>query len=152
SGEDIEENEDIVSSDEEDDEEEVEDEFYGIPVRAYDEMNLDALGEELERLLKGHKIKEIRSHVREIKMEFDSKFGKERDQKKQEYIDQGGNIIDFSYSTAAERKFNKLYFEFKEKRDNYYKNVRKNLQENLERRLTIIEELKAITGVGTDMN
>jgi len=152
SGEDIEENEDIVSSDEEDDEEEVEDEFYGIPVRAYDEMNLDALGEELERLLKGHKIKEIRSHVREIKMEFDSKFGKERDQKKQEFLDQGGNIIDFSYSTAAERKFNKLYFEFKEKRDNYYKNVRKNLQENLERRLTIIEELKAITGVGTDMN
>lgn len=149
----IDKDESLISSDDDyGDDDPIEDEFYGIPVRAYDEMNLDALGEELERLLKGHKVKEIRKHVREIKLEFDSKFGKEREEKKQEFLEQGGNIIDFSYSTPAERKFSKLYFEFKEKRDNYYKHVRKNLQENLERRLSIIEELKGITGVGTDMN
>ncbi len=135
-----------------DEEEEVEDEYYGILVKAYDEMNLDALGEELERLLNDHEVRKIRQHVREIKAEFDLKFGEERKNKKEEFLENGGNIIDFSYSTEAERKFNKLYFEYKEKRDNYYKSVRKNLQENLERRLAIIEELKSITGVGTDMN
>lgn len=140
----------LISSD--DDEEEVEDEYFGILVKDYDEMNLDALGEELERLMKDHDIKKIRQHVRDIKKEFDLQFGAERAEKKQEFLDQGGNIIDFSYSSNAERKFNKLYFEYKEKRDEYYKSVRKNLQENLERRLAIIEELKAITGVGTDMN
>src|SRR5699024_2283992 len=129
-----------------DDEEEVEDEYYGILVKAYDEMNLDALGEELDRLLKDHEVKKIRQHVREIKAEFDLKFGKERREKKKEFLEKVGNIIDFSYSTETERKFNKLYFEYKEKRDNYYKSVRKNLQENLERRLAIIEELKSITG------
>lgn len=138
--------------DEQDAEEREEDEFYGIPVKAYDEMNLEALGEELERLLKAHKVKEIRNHVREIKAEFDTKFGKERAQKKEKFLQSGGNIIDFSYSTPAEKKFNKLYFEYKERRDQYYKEIRKNLQENLERRLSIIEELKSITGVGTDMS
>src|SRR5699024_2741777 len=109
-------------------------------------MNLDALGEELDRLMKAHEVKDIRQHVRDIKAEFDLKFGKEREEKKQAFLAEGGSIIDFSYSTEAEKKFNKLYFEYKEKRDNYYKNIRKNLQENLERRLAIIEELKSITG------
>lgn len=128
------------------------DEFHGIPVKAYDEMNIDALAEELGRLLKAHKVKEIRAHAQEIKMEFDTKFGKERADKKEAFIADGGNIVDFSYSTTAEKKFNKIYFAYKEKRDHYYKDVRKNLQDNLEQRLSIIEELKAITGVGTDMN
>ncbi|HLS31240.1 MAG TPA: DUF349 domain-containing protein [Flavobacteriaceae bacterium] len=144
--------ESVVSSDEEEDDEEVEDEYRGILVKDYDEMNLDALGEELDRLMKAHEVKDIRQHVRDIKAEFDLKFGKEREEKKQAFLAEGGSIIDFSYSTEAEKKFNKLYFEYKEKRDNYYKNIRKNLQENLERRLAIIEELKSITGVGTDMS
>lgn len=155
STEETEDNESMVSSDEEEEEEndeENEDEYHGILVKDYDEMNLDALGEELERLLKAHEIKEIRQHVRDIKAEFDVQFGKKRADKKEKFLEEGGNIIDFSYSTDAEKKFNKLYFEYKEKRDNYYKNIRKNLQENLERRLGIIEELKAITGVGTDMS
>lgn len=143
--------ESVVSSDEEEEDEDVEDEYHGILVKDYDEMNLDALGEELDRLLRGHEVKDIRQHVRDIKAEFDVQFGKERAEKKEAFLAEGGNIIDFSYSTEAEKKFNKHYFAYKEKRDNYYKNIRKNLQENLERRLAIIEELKAITGVGTDM-
>ncbi len=146
---------DVTSSDEDEDSidhNEVEDEFYGIPVKDYDEMNLDALGEELERLLRAHEVKHIRQHVREIKMEFDAKFDQKHTLEKEKFLAEGGNIIDFSYSIPAEIKFNKLYFEYKEKRDNYYKKVRKNLQENLARRLSIIEELKAITGVGNDMN
>lgn len=127
-------------------------EYYGIPVKAYDEMNLDALSEELERLIKNHKVKEIRHHVRKLKMEFDAQFREQREQKKEKFLNEGGNIIDFSYSIPAERKLNKLYFNFKEKRDNYYKELHQNFQENLERRLGIIEELKSITGEGSDMN
>lgn len=144
--------EDLRSSDDIDQEDEAQDEYFGILVKDYDEMNIDALGEELERLLKDHKVKEIRQHVRDIKAEFDLKFGEEREAKKKEFLEAGGNIIDFSYSTPSEKKFLKHYFDYKERRDNYYKKVRRNLQENLERRLAIIEELKAITGVGTDMN
>lgn len=123
-----------------------------IPMKPYDEMNLDALTEDLERLLKKYQVKEIRTHVREIKKEFELKFGEKRDQQKTKFLEEGGNIIDFSYSTPTEKRFNKLYFDYKEKRDNYYKQVRKNLQENLERRLAIIEELKGMIGVGNDMN
>src|SRR5699024_7432716 len=80
------------SEDEEDEEDEsLEDEFYGIPVKAYDEMNIEALGEELARLLKAHPVKKIRHHVREIKAEFDTKFGKKREAKKQEFLNQGGS-------------------------------------------------------------
>lgn len=124
---------------------------HGIPMKPYGEMNLEALTEELERLLKAHDVKDIRNHVRKVKMEFDAKFDKEREQKKEAFLNDGGSIIDFSYSTTVERKFNELYFDYKERRDNYYKKLHKNLNENLERRLAIIEELKAMIGVGNDM-
>ncbi len=140
------------NEEEEDEDEENEDTTEEIPMKPYDEMNLDALSEELERLLKNHPVKKIRQHVREIKAEFDLKFGEEHKEKKEKFLNDGGNIIDFSYSTPAEKKFNKLYFQYKESRDDYYKQVRKNLQENLERRLGIIEALKAMTGAGNDMN
>ncbi|MBS3737837.1 MAG: DUF349 domain-containing protein, partial [Psychroflexus sp.] len=117
----------------------------------YDAMSMDELVIELEKLLKKEKVQAIREHVTQIKIAFDKKFNEIIDEKKEQFIEDGGNIIDFHYSSPVKTKFNRIYFEYREKRDAYYKNLKKNLNENLQNRLALIEELKNMIGSGKDM-
>jgi hypothetical protein len=112
---------------------------------------MDALVIELENLLKKEKVQAIREHVTQIKIAFDKKFNEVTEEKRDEFISEGGNLIDFHYSSPVKTKFNRIYFEYREKRDNYYKNLKKNLNENLKNRLSLIEELKGMIGTGRDM-
>lgn len=122
-----------------------------IELKDYDAMSMDALVIEIEKLLKNEKVQAIREHVTQIKVAFDKKFNEVTEEKKDEFISEGGNFIDFHYSSPVKTKFNRIYFDYREKRDNYYKNLNKNLNENLKNRLALIEELKSMVGVGRDM-
>lgn len=122
-----------------------------IELKDYDTMSMDALVIELENLLKKEKVQAIREHVTQIKIAFDKKFNEVTEEKRDEFISKGGNLIDFHYSSPVKTKFNRIYFEYREKRDNYYKNLKKNLNENLKNRLSLIEELKGMIGTGRDM-
>jgi hypothetical protein len=64
----------------------------------------------------------------------------------------GGNIIDFHYTTPLKKEFNSLYFDYKEKRNNYYKNLKKDLQANFNRRQELIEELKGLLNAEENIN
>jgi|AntDeeMinimDraft_4_1070355.scaffolds.fasta_scaffold03035_3 hypothetical protein len=130
----------------EDSEDEGAEERYDIEMKDYHAMNPAALTEEFQRLLKNHKVQHIRDHVRDLKMEFEAKYEEEFEQKKEDFLEDGGNIIDFHYSTPVKKDFDKTYFEYREKRDNYYKELKKNLNKNLEERLAIIEDLKNMVG------
>ena len=136
----------------EDSEDEDSHERHGIEMKDYHSMNMQELVKELSKLIKDEKVHHIREHVQEIKTEFDAKFEEEMEQKKEEFLEEGGNIIDFHYSTPLKKEFNSVYFDYKEKRNNYYQQLKKNLQKNLEDRLAIIEELKGMIGAGADMN
>jgi len=122
-----------------------------IEFKDYDAMAMDALVIELENLLKKEKVQAIRDHVTQIKIAFDKKFNEVTEEKKDEFVSDGGNLIDFHYSSPVKAKFNRIYFDYREKRDNYYKNLKKNLNENLKNRLSLIEELKGMIGTGRDM-
>lgn len=124
---------------------------HDIELKDYDAMSMDELVIELEKLLKKEKVQAIREHVTQIKIAFDKKFNEVIDEKKEQFIEDGGNIIDFHYSSPVKTKFNRIYFEYREKRDAYYKNLKKNLNENLQNRLALIEELKNMIGSGKDM-
>ena len=125
---------------------------HGIEMKDYDAMSLDELVIELENLLKKEKIQAIRDHVTNIKIEFDKKFNEIVEEKKEAFIEEGGNIIDFQYASPVKKKFNSIYFDYREKRDNYYSQLKKNLNQNLSERLSIIEELKNMIGSGESMN
>ncbi len=140
---------DAIAEDSEDD---ASNQRHEIEMKDYHSLTMNELIKELESLVKNEKIPAIRDHVREIKIEFDAKFEEEMEQKKEEFLEEGGNIIDFHYSTPIKKKFDNIYFDFKEKRDNYYKALKQNLNENLKQRLAIIEELKGMIGLGADMN
>ncbi|GGE31024.1 hypothetical protein GCM10010832_09330 [Psychroflexus planctonicus] len=125
---------------------------HGIEMKDYESMSLDELVIELESLLSKEKIQAIRDHVTNIKIEFDKKFNEIVEEKKEAFIEEGGNIIDFQYASPVKKKFNSIYFDYREKRDNYYSQLKKNLNQNLNERLSIIEELKNMIGSGESMN
>ncbi len=127
-------------------------ERHDIEKKDYHAMSKEELIVELRHLLKNEKIQAIKEHVEEIKTEFNAKFNEEVEQKKDEFLADGGDIIDFYYSTPLKKQFNSVYFDYKEKKNNYYQNLKKDLQANLQKRLDIIEELKGLLNVEENIN
>ncbi len=123
-----------------------------IPMLDYHSMSMENLVGELQKLVRNEKIQAIGKHVSAIKYEFDQKFQEFLEQKKEEFISKGGNEIDFKYNSVAKRQFNEVYSDYREKRDNYYKQLEQNLKNNLQKRLEIIEELKGLIDVEEDIN
>ncbi|MEP6261659.1 MAG: DUF349 domain-containing protein [Gillisia sp.] len=136
----------------EDSEDETTHERHGIEKKDYHSMTKEELVTEFEHLLNKEKIQAIKEHVEEIKTEFNAKFDEEVEEKKEEFLAEGGNIIDFHYSTPLKKQFNSLYFDYKEKRNNYYQQLKQDLNKNLSKRLEIIEELKGLLGVEENIN
>lgn len=127
-------------------------ERHGIEKKDYHAMSKEALVDELEKLIKKEKVQAIKEHVDEIRSEFNAKFDEEVEEKKEEFLADGGNIIDFHYSTPLKKRFNSLYFDYREKRNNYYRQLKQDLNQNLEKRLEIIEELKGLIDVEENIN
>ncbi len=125
---------------------------HDIPMKEYEAMSIDALVFELKKLLKEEKIQNIRDHVNQIKSEFDKQFNAIVEEKKEEFIAEGGNIIDFHFTSPIKKEFYETYFNYREKRDTYYAQLKKNLNQNLNVRLGIIEELKNMIGSGESMS
>jgi len=123
-----------------------------IPMPDYHEMNMENLVGELQRLVKNEKVQAIRKHVDTIKDEFNQKFDEFLEEKKEEFLSNGGNEIDFRYNSVDKRQFNEVYTEYREKRNQYYKSLEKSHKENLSYRLDLIEQLKALVNVEEDIN
>lgn len=141
--------EEVVSSEDQEDHEDSEDEK---TQKDYSSLSKKELISEFEKLLQGNKIQDIKSEAEEIRSEFNNKFNEELEHKKEEFLAEGGNIIDFHYSTPLKKEFNSLYFDYKEKRNNHYKNLKKDLEGNLTNRWELIEELKGLLSAEENIN
>ncbi len=144
--------EEIEESNAEDAEDVDNEKRHHIPMLDYHSMSIENLVGELQRLVKNEKIQAINKHVSSIKYEFDQKFQEFLEHKKEEFIANGGNEIDFRYNSVAKRQFNEVFGEYREKKDQYYKQLDQNLKSNLKRRLEIIEQLKGLMNVEEDIN
>lgn len=138
--------EEVSSSDEEEEEEEEAAEV------DYHSLSKTELISALENLLNSGPVQKIKDQVEEIRSEFNSQFNEELSQKKEEFLEAGGNIIDFHYTTPERKAFSSLYFDYKEKRNNYYKSLKKDLQANLDKRQELIEELKGLLNAEENIN
>lgn len=123
-----------------------------IPMPDYHEMSMENLVGELQRLVKNEKVQAIRKHVDTIKDEFNQKFDEFLEEKKEEFLANGGNEIDFRYNSVDKRQFNEVYSEYRDKRNQHYKSLEKSHKENLAYRLDLIEQLKALVNVEEDIN
>ncbi|TDS13329.1 uncharacterized protein DUF349 [Maribacter caenipelagi] len=123
-----------------------------IPMPDYHEMSMENLVGELQRLVKNEKVQAIRKHVDTIKDEFNQKFDEFLEEKKEEFIANGGNEIDFRYNSIDKQQFNEVYSEYRDKRNQHYKSLEKSHKDNLAYRLDLIEQLKALVNVEEDIN
>ncbi|WP_224484506.1 DUF349 domain-containing protein [Robertkochia aurantiaca] len=142
----------IDESNAEDAEDEGHQDRHNIPMKDYHAMSMEELADELEKLVKNEKVQAIKQHVDQIKSEFDMKFSELLEQKKEDYLNEGGNEIDFHFSSPVKKRFNDIYSAYKEKRNTYYRNLEDRLKTNLEKRLEIIEELKGLINVEENIN
>ncbi|MGB0880131.1 MAG: DUF349 domain-containing protein [Polaribacter sp.] len=110
----------------------------------YSNLSLEDLVKELQKLLKNNPVNKIKNQVDSIKTNFNQRFGSLLTEKKEAFLAAGGNSIDFQFSSPIKSEYNTLLSEYKKHRDTYYGNLEKQLSENLEKRLQVIEDLKKL--------
>ena len=142
----------IDESNAEDAEDEGNSDRHKIEFKDYENMSLEMLAIELEKLLQSEKVQAIKKHVDAIKNEFNDKFDSLVDEKKEEFLTEGGNEIDFYYSNPIKKRFNNTYREYRNKLNAHYKSIQENLKKNLDERLEIIEEIKGLINVEENIN
>src|SRR5690554_3541228 len=142
----------IDQSNAEDAEDEGNKDRHDIPLLDYHTMSMEKLVEELDKLVSKQRVQAIKTHVEQIKSEFDLKYQDLYEQKKDDFIDDGGNEVDFYYISPTKKKFNEIYGLYREKRNQYYKSLEERLNNNLEIRQQIIEELKGLINVEENIN
>lgn len=142
----------IEESNAEDAEDEGNKDRHTIEEKEYDSMSLEALAIELEKLLKNEKVQAIKKHVDNINKEFKTQFQALIDEKKEEFLNDGGNEIDFYYSSPVQKRFKEAYREYRKKLNDHYKSLEKNLKQNLADKLEIIEELKGLVNLEENIN
>lgn len=142
----------IEASNAEDAEDEGNQDRHVIEVKNYHAMSIDDLADELTKLVSKEKVQAIKTHVDTIKKEFNEKFNHFLEEKKDEFISEGGNEIDFYFSSPTKNRFNQAYKEYKSKLRDHYKNIETSLKENLANRLEIIEELKGLINIEENIN
>ncbi len=127
-------------------------ERHEVESKDYHSMSMEQLAIELEQLIANHKIQNIRTQVDDIKSEFNSKFDALIEEKKEEFISQGGNEIDFYHASPVKKRFNAAYRNYRNGLNAYYKERENNLKANLEKRLKIIEEIKSLVNTEENIN
>lgn len=115
-----------------------------LPQIDYSKLSLEELVDALKNLLNDNAAHKIKSQVEKIRSSFNKKFGKLLAEKKAQFLEAGGNTIDFKFNSPVKEEYNKLLSEYKRTRDAYYSELENRLNENLEKRLLVIERLKAL--------
>ena len=137
----------VMSAIEEINAEESEDETlkerHDIPMQDYDTLSMEQLIDELGNLVVVEKLMSVKDHVEEVKKSFLSKYHHFIDEKKEEFHAENPDTTeDFHYHFPLKVKFDQLYSNYRDKKNNHFQSLQNSLKHNLENRLTIVEELK----------
>lgn len=112
--------------------------------KQYSEYTPQQLYKEAVSLIKSNHVEAIKQHIEAIKRHLMYHLDEERKEKLQEFIEEGGDEIDFSFVQPLRLQFKELYKEYKEKLNSYYKEKKEQLESNLQQKELILEELKTL--------
>ena len=105
-----------------------------------------------ESLLENENSQNVRNNINKIKNSFNAAFAILIAEKKDAFLADGGNVIDFNFTSPLKKRFNDLSKSFRERQQSFQKNRAQQLNQNLEIRLQIIEEIKGLINVEGDIN
>ncbi len=118
-------------------------ERHDIPMLDYETLSMEQLVDELGTLVAVEKLMSVKDHVEELKKAFLSKYYHFIDEKKEEYYAENPDTTeDFHYHFPLKVKFDQLYNQYRDKKNNHFQSLQNSLKSNLENRLAIVEELK----------
>jgi hypothetical protein len=118
----------------------------------YKTLSPEDLIAELRSLIDSNPIQKIKNQVEEIHTIFNNKLKSIKKKDQEEYIENGGNLDDYKFTSPLKKEFNETHKDYKEKRSSYYQDLSKDLKANLEKRLELIEELKSLLNVEENIN
>ena len=107
-------------------------------------LDLDEYPTYLDKLLKQSDWIKQNDSVNILKNDFENKFKLILEKKKIEFINNGGNEIDFHFTPGYKKDFNELLRNYKTKKNQYFKDLTNKQKVNLDRKKEIIEEIKKL--------
>lgn len=135
----------ITSSNAAESEDETLKDRHDIPMQDYNTFSLDALVDELKKLVNIDKVMSVKDHIEEIKKAFLLQYHHLIEEKKEEFLASNPDPNEeFEYHLPLKSKFDEYYNVFRDKRNAHFKHLQTNLKSNLENRLAIVEELKEL--------
>ena len=83
---------------------------HDLPMRNYDELSMEELTDELEKLTQTDRLMSVKDHVEEIKRSFLSKYHHLIEEKRAEHVaEHEGDGEDFHYTLPLKARFDQLY-------------------------------------------
>jgi len=98
----------------------------------------------LDKLLKQSDWIKQNDSINILKNDFENKFKLILEKKKNEFVDKGGNGIDFYFTPTYKKEFYDLLKNYKNKKNQYFKELSSKQKTNLTRKKQIIEEIKKL--------
>ena len=110
----------------------------------YESFGFDVLIDEAKNLINKYPVHELRSHIEQIREVFRSKLENEENEKREAFLADGGDELDFKFESVYRNQFQTVYNDYKNQLSFYFKENERKEKENLEERLAIIEQLKSL--------
>jgi hypothetical protein len=110
----------------------------------YATLPLEELVHELQKTLSNNPVNKIKDQIEAIKSAFNIKFGALLAEKKKVFLEEGGNVIDFQFTSPTKGAYNTLLSDYKKQRDAHYNAIDRQMNDNLDKRVQVIEDLKSL--------
>ncbi|MDA8948475.1 DUF349 domain-containing protein [Flavobacteriaceae bacterium] len=118
----------------------------------FSKLNIQELIETFTAISTGDQWLKSHAQLQNINRLFEEKFHADVEANKKAFIDGGGNEIDFFYKPEYKKNFDQVGFEYRKKRRDHYKEQEAAYKINLERKKTIIDEIKGLIGADENIN
>ena len=91
-----------------------------VPTIDYASLSMEDIVKEIKNLVKNEKIQAIKTSVESLRKSFDTKFSELLASKKAAFLAEGGESIDFHFSSPVKVEFNEIINEYRTKRNKHY--------------------------------
>ncbi len=118
----------------------------------FSQMSLIELVEDLQKKIKNERWFINDKYIKEIINTFNVNFKSEIHKKKEAFMNEGGNEIDFYFNPEYKKVFDQAVREFKKNKRTYYQEREQSQKLNLDRKLEIIESLKELINIDENIN